>query len=239
MDTTTVWTWEIHDGRPDETAPVQAADPLAAVQLYLQAHSLAAGEHTLTVRPAAAGCPFPEVTVEVQPGADGQPVVQPWADPVEWAEVLAAACGRKLRAEQRRYLEGPLVVGSPFWTDTPEWLRRAIPKARLRQVLRELAGTVEYAELATLEEVSAYLMAASFDAPLNHNAAAVYFWVAAQVLVQYGMVDSLESYWDRLDSGVLGTSHRELSEYQQSEYLRPLQRRIRASVVRHAPRREK
>lgn len=232
MEQTQIWTWFVCDGRPDESVAVEAADPLLAMQLYLQEHPLPDGAHTFTVRPATGGCPFPEVTVEVHQDADGAaPILSPWADPVAWAEAMAAVAGRKLLVEQRRYLEGPIIVGSSSWTDTPEWLRRAIPKARLRQVLLELAGRAQFEGLATPEEVAAYLMAASFDAPLSRDAAEVYFSVAGQVVVQYGLVESFAAFSEMLDGAA-----RELSAYQQSEVLRPLARRIRQSVAGHAPR---
>lgn len=231
MDTTTVWTWEIHNGRPEETAQVPAADPLDAMQLYLQERPVPDGAHTFTVRPASAGCPFPEVTVEVRQADGGEAVMQPCADPVAWAEAAAAAAGKRLLAEQWRYLQGPIVVGSVAWTDTPEWLRLAIPKARLRQVLLEISGGAESAGLATLEEVAAYLLAASLDAPLSRDAAEVYFFAAGQVVVRYGLVADFAAFSEMLDGAA-----RELSPYQVAEVLRPLQRRIRQSVVGHAPR---
>lgn len=232
------WTWEIR--QPDgEAALVRAPGPLEAMRLYLQEHAAPEGApHAYTVRPACAGCPFPEVTVEVRWGNDGKPALQPWADPLEWAEAVAAAAGKKLLAEQRRYLQGPIIVGSNFWTDIPEWLCLAIPKARLRQVFLELTGAegAEIAGLATIEEVAAYLMAASLDAPLTQDAAETYFYATAQVLALHGMVESVEAFWNMLDGGMSGNTNHELTEYQQMEVLRPLQRRIRQSVAGHAPR---
>lgn len=233
VDKEILWTWYVSDGRPDEGAPVRAADPLAAMQVYLDAHGDdLAGEHAFTVRPINLPCPFPEVTVEVRRQAGGALTWAAAADPVAWAEAAAHIAGKKLRAEQRRYLRGPIVVGSSSWTDTPEWLRRAIPQARLRQVLREVYGQ-EPAGRATLEEVTAYLMAASLEAPLNRDAGEVYFWAAGQVLVQHGMVaaDAFSFFWDHM--GKRDGSPR-LTDYQISEFLQPLQRHIRQSAARNA-----
>ena len=94
-------------------------------------------------------------------------------------------------AGDRRYLAGPLIVGDPqgaWGDDTPAWLRDAVRIARLGLVL---AGEHDH---ASEEEAVAYLMAASLAAPLHHDWAALYFWVAARVLTRWSKVGQEEDF---------------------------------------------
>jgi hypothetical protein len=135
-------------------------------------------------------------------------------------------------AEQRRYLSGPIVLHNPGWTDTvPKWLTVAIPDARLERVQAEVEDeTVR--DLATLEEVCAYLYTASLAFPLDRDHAAIYLWATGQVLSRQGRVTSIESVFEML--GEIGVHHQTLTDYQKHEVLRTLQRDIRRTVTRHA-----
>jgi hypothetical protein len=146
----------------------------------------------------------------------------------EVAAILAGELGAdaSLTAEQKRYLEGPLMAADHGWAQTiPEWLRTAIPKARVERVLRELMEEAE-GERATLEEVAAYLYTASLAAPLNHEVARVDFWVMAQVLAKY-TADTPETIWDKLG---LDEGERELTDYLRREVLDRLRTDIRRAV---------
>jgi hypothetical protein len=135
-------------------------------------------------------------------------------------------------AEQRRYLSGPIVLHNPGWADTvPKWLTAAIPAARVEQVTAETAGEIE-CNLATLEEVCAYLYTASLVFPLNRDHAAIYLWATGQVLSRQGRVTSIESVFEML--GEIGVHGQTLTDYQEHEVLGVLQRDIRRSVARHA-----
>ncbi len=137
-----------------------------------------------------------------------------------------------LTAEQRRYLSGPIVLHNSGWADTlPEWLSAAIPVARLDQVTAENAGEIEH-DLATLEEVCAYLYTASLAFPLDRDHAAIYLWATGQVLTHQDRVASIESVFEML--GEIGRDCQTLTNYQESNVLHVLQRDIRRSVVRHA-----
>ena len=137
-----------------------------------------------------------------------------------------------LTAEQRRYLSGPIVLHNPGWADNlPEWLTAAIPAARLVQVTTENAGETEH-DLATLEEVCAYLYTASLAFPLDRDYTAIYLWATAQVLSRQGRAPSIESVFEML--GEIGRDCQTLTNYQESNVLRVLQRDIRRSVARHA-----
>jgi hypothetical protein len=128
-------------------------------------------------------------------------------------------------AGDRHYLAGPLIVGDPAWgDDTPAWLSEAVPVARLGLVL---AGEHEH---ASEEEAVAYLMAASLAAPLHHDWAALYFWVAARVLARWGRVSQEEDYWRMIE---VAAPQRTLRPDQEDD-LRRLLRDIRRGVERHA-----
>ena len=128
-------------------------------------------------------------------------------------------------AGDRRYLAGPLIVGDPAWGgDTPAWLRDAVRIARLGLVL---AGEHEH---ASEEEAVAYLMAASLAAPLHHDWAALYFWVAARVLARWGKVGQEEDFWRLIDAAA---PQRTLRPDQEDD-LHRLLRDIRRGVERHA-----
>jgi hypothetical protein len=152
-------------------------------------------------------------------------------DLVNAALTYLAQLGRQPAVEQRwtagdrRYLVGPLIVGDPAWgDDTPAWLRAAVRTARLGLVL---ASEHDH---ASEEEAAAYLMAASLAAPLHHDWAALYFWVAARVLARWGKVGQEEDYWRMIDAAA---SQRTLRPDQEDD-LRRLLRDIRRSVERHA-----
>jgi hypothetical protein len=137
-----------------------------------------------------------------------------------------------LTAEQRRYLSGPIVLHNPGWADTvPEWLTAAIPAARLDQVTAENAGEIEH-DLATLEEVCAYLYTSSLAFPLDSDHTAIYLWATGQVLSRQGRITSIASAFEML--GEIGGHCQTLTDYQESNVLRVLQRDIRRSVARHA-----
>jgi len=137
-----------------------------------------------------------------------------------------------LTAEQRRYLSGPIVLHNPGWADTvPEWLTAAIPVARLAQVQAEVEDETVH-NLATLEEVCAYLYTASPAFPLDRDHTAIYLWATAQVLSRHGLAPSVESVFELL--GEIGAHHQALTDYQEHEVLGALRRDIRRSVARHA-----
>ena len=152
-------------------------------------------------------------------------------DLVNAALTYLAQLGRQPAAEQhwtagdRRYLVGPLIVGGPAWgDDTPAWLRAAVRIARLGLVL---ANEHDH---ASEEEAVAYLMAASLAAPLHHDWAALYFWVAARVLARWGKVGQEEDFWRMIDAAA---PQRTLRPDQEDD-LRRLLRDIRRGVERHA-----
>ena len=90
-----------------------------------------------------------------------------------------------------------------------------------------LAGEHEY---ASEEEAVAYLMAASLAAPLHHDWAALYFWLAARVLTCWSKVGQEEDFWRMIDAAA---PQRTLRADQEDD-LHRLLRDIRRGVERHA-----
>ncbi len=152
------------------------------------------------------------------------------ADLVHAALAYLGQIGRQPAAEQpwtvgdRRYLVGPLIVGDPAWgSATPAWLQAAVRSARLGLVL---AGEHDQ---ASEEEAVAYLMGASLAAPLPHDWAEIYFWLAARVLTRWGQVQE-HDFWAMLGDTV---PRRALRPDQLADLSRLLHD-IRRSVERHA-----
>ena len=145
----------------------------------------------------------------------------------ELAAMLAEAVST-LSAEDRRYLRGPVVFntgGDPG----PDWLRQAIPMARLRHLR---TASSEERGLATLEEALAVIASASLAFPLAEDDATLFFWLGQEICPQYGLARD-EPVWKSL-------GHKEpltLSPYLQA-HLRDLRAKIRAAVIKHARRAE-
>lgn len=162
--------------------------------------------------------------------------------PVHPVDFLEAVLDRKLRADERRYLYGPVVLYPGGWEDTiPAWLEAAVSKARVAQLLLEAAADAEeYDRMCSLEEVVAYLYTACLSFPLAQEWANVYFWASDQVMRANGKLPKGQSIWDLIDpQGELGANHRELNDYERRECLDRLRRDIRRAVVKHQKAREK
>ncbi len=139
---------------------------------------------------------------------------------MERAGLTPARSRDKLSASERRYLSGPIVVADHSWGETiPQWLRDAVETARLGMVL---AGEKE---IASEEEVVAYLYTASLAAPLGHEWAAIYLVTAARVLARWGKLESPTEFWRSIG----GWRKESLTPYQE-EMLRRLRHDIRRSV---------
>jgi hypothetical protein len=106
-------------------------------------------------------------------------------------------------------------------------------------VLLESAGATAPG-LTTLEEACAYLWSASLDAPLHQDAAAIYVWVAANVIARQRGSDPADVVRgvdpDAVRSVDGRPALRDLSSDQQRQ-LDHVRREIRRAVVRHAAKR--
>jgi hypothetical protein len=185
------------------TTPTLRIDDLPTVQL-----SLGLPEDEAPVAPASVDLDLVDAALAYLGQIGREPAPQP-----RWT------------AGDRRYLGGPLIVGDPAWGgDTPAWLQDAVRIARLGLVL---AGEHEH---ASEEEAVAYLMAASLAAPLHHDWAALYFWIAARVLTRWSKVGQEEDFWRLIDAAA---PQRTLRRDQEDD-LHGLLRDIRRGVERHA-----
>jgi hypothetical protein len=97
-----------------------------------------------------------------------------------------------LNAETLRYLSGPIIAHTGGEGAVPDWLRQAIPQARL-----DLVGSGE-ATLATEEEACAYLMTASLAVPLDRNWADTYIWIANRVCGKHSRMPQGQDFWTAL-----------------------------------------
>jgi len=79
----------------------------------------------------------------------------------------------------------PLVLPSPQWADTlPDWMPAAVVEARARSLEKPTfsVGGVWEPDLATEEEVMAYLYCLSLEMPLRSEWTRVYLYVAGRVI---------------------------------------------------------
>ena len=148
-----------------------------------------------------------------------QPLLKVLADYVQLPDPPPSLA---LTAAALRYLTGPVILHPGGW-EAPERLRAVIPAARLAVVM---SGE---RELATDEEALAYLSTASLCAPLSHDWAEIFFYLAQAVLPPWGLATTDEPVWQAIGCQAPIT----LSNDQHHE-LRDLRRRLRAAVVKHA-----
>ena len=140
--------------------------------------------------------------------------------------VIAGAVSGALSAADRDYLGGPLIFHKPGGEMVcPEWLAAAIPGARLRQVLRPATGEED---LATDEELLAYLYSACLAQPLRPPEYDLYFWLAQEILPRYGRAGTIP-VWRWLDQ----RCPLKLSPSDQARR-RELRRQLRVAVIKHA-----
>ncbi len=115
------------------------------------------------------------------------------ARPLSQLAGLAGEALGTLSADDRRYLAGPIIFHSGS-DECPDWLRAAIPAARLKHSLSALGREKR---LATLEEALAYLSSASLAFPLASEDAEVFFWLGQELIPQYGLAQD-EPVWKSL-----------------------------------------
>ena len=159
---------------------------------------------------------------------------EPSDEAVDAVVLAERLIGRPLRADEAHYLRGPITVDNRgcAW-ELPGWLRYAIPRARLAQVVAEAHADVrEYDQMASLEEAVAVLYTAGLAVPLNSDAATVHIWTAAQVLPRYGMAESPEDVLARIYGPEEAERYADLDPHLERELLDRLRRDIRGKVVK-------
>ncbi len=131
------------------------------------------------------------VEVTQTPGVPG--VVQnPALKLMDPEKYLEAELDRALRANERRYLHGPIIkdkLGSAW--EIPDWLMQVVSTGRVRQIIEEdRVDDPDESPQASLEEVLVVLMTAGLAYPLNSASHDVFIWTAAQILSRYGRATS-------------------------------------------------
>ena len=152
--------------------------------------------------------------------------------PIDFWELLAApepeddpdVIWSRFTAKQLQYFHGPILQYRSGGWDFPIRLRALVPQARLQQVLH---GANDYA--SELEALG-YLSTASLDFPLSYEWAQVFLWLADRVLSDYGLLpDDTASVADILGMNVIS-----ITPYEKNQFLLPLRRWLRKTIVKHA-----
>lgn len=102
----------------------------------------------------------------------------------------------KYKLAHVRYLAGPIIVHQSRWENTiPKWLTKAIPAARAEAIFTE-AKDGEMGELATDEEVLAYMYPATMAAPLSNHWYQVYMYTGNLVLTKHQKLPQSQTFWE-------------------------------------------
>ncbi|MBR8834448.1 MAG: hypothetical protein DSM106950_10540 [Stigonema ocellatum SAG 48.90 = DSM 106950] len=134
----------------------------------------------------------------------------------------------EFRADHLRYLMGPLVFHRTPWAETvPDWLKTACIQDRFETIIDEYERN-EVGEQATATEILAYMMPATYVAPIPHSYFSVYAWCFDQVVTKHNKLPSgVSSGYSFLDMRPVDFDS---IKYDYSD----IARSIRRSVVRHA-----
>ena len=87
--------------------------------------------------------------------------------------LVASLCPDALALDDRRFLEGPIVVHESPWNDTrPDWLGALVGAERAAIVF----GTAPAGQVIGPAELACVMYGASLDRPLRRDAADLYVW---------------------------------------------------------------
>jgi hypothetical protein len=127
-----------------------------------------------------------------------------------------------------RYLAGPLVLHRSLWGDViPKWLKAACVKDRFDLILSEYEQE-QVGDYATPTEVLAYMMPASFEAPMHRDYSDLYIWAGNEVMRKHNKLpEGTDNFYELIGGPVI--------EFKtvKTEF-HDLSRSIRQSVVKHA-----
>ena len=152
--------------------------------------------------------------------------------PIDFWELLAApepeddpdVIWSRFTAKQLQYFHGPILQYRSGGWDFPIRLRALVPQARLQQVLHGAD------DCASELEALGHLSTASLDFPLSYEWAQVFLWLADRVLSDYGLLpDDTASVADILGMNVIS-----ITPYEKNQFLLPLRRWLRKTIVKHA-----
>ena len=126
-----------------------------------------------------------------------------------------------------RYYAGPLVLHRTPWSESiPQWLKIACLSDRLDLILDEYSKGV-VGNYCTSTEVVAYMMGATFEAPLHHTYYSVYMWAVQDTLGRHNRLPKGDKLYE-FPGGSAANFDSIKDDYH------ALARSIRKSVVRHA-----
>ena len=127
-----------------------------------------------------------------------------------------------------RYLAGPLVLHRSLWGDViPKWLKAACVQDRFDLILSEYEQD-QVGDYATPTEVLAYMMPASFEAPMHRDYSDLYIWAGNEVMRKHNKLpEGTDNFYELIGGHVI--------EFKtvKTEF-HDLSRSIRQSVVKHA-----
>jgi hypothetical protein len=127
-----------------------------------------------------------------------------------------------------RYLAGPLILHRSLWGDViPTWLKVACVQDRFDLILSEYEQD-QVGDYATPTEVLAYMMPASFEAPMHRDYSDLYIWAGNEVMRKHNKLpEGADNFYELIEGHVI--------EFKtvKTEF-HNLSRLIRQSVVKHS-----
>jgi hypothetical protein len=148
---------------------------------------------------------------------------------------LAEFAEIELGTDDRRFLEGPIILHQSPWNDTlPEWVAPQVAAERAEVVLKQRRMPVGSTE------IMAVMYGAMLDAPRPHNTAELYLWASAKAAARHFKRDIAE-IWKTLnmapiaDSEVIEPSGLLYHDY--SALAAEIRRKVISAQARRDPRR--
>ena len=100
-------------------------------------------------------------------------------------EALVEMGGPKLSADQRHFMNGPLVVhASPWMADIPKWMFDQARAERVEIVHAESKGGETGIHVGP-SEIAAVMMPATMESLLNHKCSQLYIWASARAVAKH------------------------------------------------------
>lgn len=127
-----------------------------------------------------------------------------------------------------RYLAGPLVLHRSLWGDViPTWLKAACVQDRFDLILSEYEQD-QIGDYATPTEVLAYMMPASFEAPMHRDYSDLYIWAGNEVMRKHNKLpEGADNFYELIGGHAIEFKTVKIE-------FNNLSRSIRRSVVKHA-----
>ncbi|MBD0266152.1 MAG: hypothetical protein ICV78_26570 [Tolypothrix sp. Co-bin9] len=142
-----------------------------------------------------------------------------------WVAGLLEMC--EVAPDLIAYIAGPIIVHRSAWMGiVPKWLFKAVVIDRLDRVYEEIA-THEVGLLATPSEVVAYMIPATYEAPLSRGWTETYLWASSETLTKHKRMRDGKSPWE-----VIGGQPVAYSSIKHK--FEQIAQDIRGDVVKHA-----